>query len=458
MARLQPQHVYFANNENKIKVFIHNPNNNVTYKKGLKFFWGKNYSIQTDVCFWDKANHRFKEYSDKKGKYPILSAQSDNAHLTSLQKTINTILEITQCETPEDLYTAYYASLGINAKATSKKQTLLEYAIYYRNLWKSGKCTKYESGNFVIYDKFIHKLQGTHKGKTMPWSEQTKKFANMPIADIDTEVFKKWCKLSAKIGGYKDNVKTFRAVVYHFQKQENDKPQFRFEYSTNTDNPNREEKKGIEVLTEIQLKQLFTFDVSLIKPRMKDSAKRLYIDTCILMYGLYSRPIDILSMRIEDIKPDRTNNGYVWKYCPLKKVNNHFEKEEDRKYGVPIDTACWAIIQKYIKGRKFGYVLPFHCNKEEKGIIERKAPTNHIATNIGKFMQDIAKYYNWDIKPIMYTLRHTVITNLIKHNTPIEKVAVLAKTSSKQIEQTYLSKEDAIRNFDTSTVFKGILI
>ena len=53
----------------------------------------------------------------------------------------------------------------------------------------------------------------------MPWSEQTKKFANMPIADIDTEVFKKWCKLSAKIGGYKDNVKTFRAVVYHLQKQ-----------------------------------------------------------------------------------------------------------------------------------------------------------------------------------------------------------------------------------------------
>lgn len=62
--RLQPHHVYFQKYGNTICLFVHNPNTNKTVHKSIKALCG--HGIKTDCCFWDKDNHRFKEYSDKK--------------------------------------------------------------------------------------------------------------------------------------------------------------------------------------------------------------------------------------------------------------------------------------------------------------------------------------------------------------------------------------------------------
>lgn len=457
--RLQPNNVYFKKHENKIKVFIHDPNSNKTVKKALKFFWGKDYSIQTDTNFWNEEKRCFREYSDKKGKCPIKSAQTDNSRLTSLYARIANILENAECYTPEDLYTAYNAALGICAKASTSKQTLLDYAIYYRNLWESGEITKYQSGNFVIYDKLIHKLQGTFKGEIMPWANKAKKFASMPIESINNETFSDWCKfIAANRLGYRDSVNAFRATVYYYQRKEKGNKSFRFTHSVLEDQPKAEMKKGYETFTEEQLTMLFNFDVSLIFPKMTKAIKELYIDTCILMYGLYSRPVDTLSIKIEDIQKDRTNKSFIWKYCPKKKENYDFKKVADRNYGVPISNVCLTIIKKYTKGRKSGYLLPFKMNEEEKEWKKRKIQVNHTACKIGKFLQEIAKYHQWDIRPSMYSLRHTAITHLLKQKENIETVAVFAKTSMKQIELTYMSKEDVATSINANKAFYGIAI
>lgn len=109
--RLQLQHVYFQKYGNTICLFVHNPNTNKTVHKSIKALCG--HGIKTDCCFWDKDKHRFKEYSDKKGKYRIKTAFDDNIHLTNLQATIKGVLDSTPCYTPDDLYTVYNASLGI---------------------------------------------------------------------------------------------------------------------------------------------------------------------------------------------------------------------------------------------------------------------------------------------------------------------------------------------------------
>lgn len=93
-------------------------------------------------------------------------------------------------------------------------------------------------------------------------------------------------------------------------------------------------------------------------------------------------------------------------------------------------------------------MLPFSCNLEEGTLQTRKVPTNRVATKIGKFFQEIAKYHNWDIKPIMYTMRHTAITELIKKGVPITQIAAIAHTSTKQILNTYADRINLSRSAD----------
>ncbi len=242
--RLQPQHVYFNKYEKTLRLFVHIPDNNTTPRRALDNFWGNSYKLQSDIADWNKEQQCF---IPPKGKTPLIqarqkAAQEDNARLASLQATIKGILESTPCYTPNDLYDAYNVSLGIVCKAPTNKQTLLEYAVYYRDLWKSGNVVSYDvpSSNYRIYDKFINKLNGTKYGVTMQWAKQMKKFADMPIADIDNDTYKSFCKLVASFCtkehkenktdiAYKDTVKIFRAVVYHYQ-EESGNDDFRFTY------------------------------------------------------------------------------------------------------------------------------------------------------------------------------------------------------------------------------------
>ncbi|WP_308264346.1 hypothetical protein [Prevotella sp.] len=460
--RLQPHHVYFQKYGNTICLFVHNPNTNKTVHKSIKALCG--HGIKTDCCFWDKDNHRFKEYSDKKGKCRIETAHTDNTRLESLQTAFNGILDSIPCYTPEDLYTAYKASLGIVCKAPTNKQTLLEYAVYYRDLWKSGDVVSYDtpSSNYRIYDKFINKLNGTKSGVVMPWAKQMKKFADIPIANISNDTFKNFCKLVASYStkehrdnktdiAYKDTVKAFVAVVRRWHKEENDNPNFKFSYKAFTrETPKPQSKNNQQTFTDEQLKQFWEFDVTRIMPRVPKELKQLYLDTCLLMYKELSRPRDIIDMRIEDII---TINGQLyWKYCPKKLSNHEFKNASKKNAPVEIHQDCIQIIQKYKGNRTKGYLLPFKINQKEE-TKNRDVDVNHVREKIRNFMCEIDKYYSWNIENLsMYNLRHTVITNAIISGMPIKLIAEYAKTSMSQIENTYSDTIKICRSASISNV------
>ncbi len=461
--QLQPRHAYFQKYGNSICLFVHNPNTNKTVHKSIKALCG--YVIKTDCCFWDKDKHCFKEYSDKKGKCRIETAHTDNSRLTSLQATINGILESTPCYTPNDLYNAYNVSLGIVCKTPTSKQTLLEYAVYYRDLWKSGNVRNYEvkSTNYQLYDKFISKLKGTKYGVVMPWAKQMKKFADMPIADIDNDTYKSFCKLVASYCtkehkdnktdiAYKDTVKIFRAVVYHYQ-EENGNDDFRFTYiAFGKKAPKPQSKNVHQTLTDEQLKQLWEFDVTRIMPKIAKETKQLYLDTCFLMYKELSRPYDIISMRIEDIKTEK-DGTMLWKYCAKKKQNQKTDDPNENYNEVPIHKDCIQIIQKYKGKRKKGYLLPFKQNQKEK-TNNRDTDVSHIREKIRTFMLEIDKYYNWNIENLsMYNLRHTVITNVMRDKLlDIETTAIVAKTSPRMIRKTYANKNEISKHANISLI------
>ncbi len=58
----------------------------------------------------------------------------------------------------------------------------------------------------------------------------------------------------------------------------------------------------------------------MLKCRNNAFYKRLYLDTCLLMFYLFSRPIDILNMKHSNIR--KCEKGYYIEYLPIKKKNS----------------------------------------------------------------------------------------------------------------------------------------
>lgn len=466
MERLQPKHVYFGKYEKTLRLFAHITDNNTTPRRALKEFWGNSYKLQSDISDWSKPQQCF---IPPKGKTPLIqakqkAAQEDNARLASLQTAIKGILESTPCYSIDDICTAYKASLGIVCKAPTNKQTLLEYAVYYRNLWKSGNVRNYKvkSSNYRLYDKFINKLNGTKSGVVMPWAKQMKEFANMPIADINNDTYKKIALFVAEYTtpyhkeqhtdmAYMETVKIFRAVVYHYQKSKGN-TDFKFTYiALGKDAPQPESKNVHQTLTDEQLKQLWGFDVTLIKPRVPKETKQLYLDTCLLMYGELSRPRDIIDMHIEDIKTEKDGSMF-WRYCPKKKANVKENNPTAKFAEIQIHPDCVSVIKKYKGKRTKGYLLPFKINQKAE-TKNRDTDVMHVREKIRKFMLEIAEYYNWDIEHFaMYTLRHTSITNAEKRGLKPNEIAIAAKTSVRQITQTYANYNEISRKINISVL------
>lgn len=432
--------VYYAVHNSKIEVYVRTGNG--SYRtKSLKFFWGKSYKLQTSVEWWDKKEQSF--VTQFKG-LPVETASEDNKRLEELKMQLENIARQTECNTPDQLFNHFKAATSIEA---SKSPTLLEYAITFRDMWKRNAVGSYtkESGNYVIYDKFIHKLQGTHKGKTASWSEEAKHFATLLVADITSKDFNDWANfLKANQLGYRDSINAFRSTVYHYHRTVLGKEDFSIRLSSANGRTLHEKKtatRNHHTFTTEQLKQLATFDVTTICPNINDDTKQLYVDTLFLMYYLVSRPYDILSMKLEDIYYNKQEDRWEWDYQAQKLINR-----DDKKDIVQIHSKALPLVEKYKGKRKQGYLLPYSINKIEKSPQQRKIQVNHMATKIGKFLQAIAKQMGWNrFKPTMYTMRHSGITDL-KKEYGNNIVAAWAHTSERIITKVYEDRRNIARS------------
>ena len=411
--------------------------------KALSFF-GDNYKVETSVDYWEKTNQCFATHISR--NIPIPTAKEDNKRLEELLRLLEELASIREYSNCDDFFAAYKTANSVEA---AKVPTLLEFAKTYAQLWKTGNVQgrKHykESGNYIIYEKFVRRLQGYQYKKLQSWATEIQVFANTPITEIDNNTYNKFVSfLSNHNLPIKDSLNAFRAMVYYYRRwiMEDDDFKFQLKEKHKEDvQASKERKTKAQTLTTEQIKQLAQLDIKAVCPKMDDARKQLYKDTLLLMYGLVSRPIDILSMKIEDIKKGQ-NGLHYWVYCANKMRNTR--KKQNAIDKTPIQQGCWEIISKYTGKRKKGYILPFAINETEKPQQQRKIQTNHTSVNIGKFLKAIASYYNWDIdiKGLsMYTLRHTAITDLLK-TTPDRIVATWAHTSVREINDTYEDRDN----------------
>lgn len=428
-----------------IKYGIHNGQvkvyavvNKVRKKRSLSYF-GAKYTISTSTVYWNKKEEHFLLYIDN--KIPIPTSSEDNRKLEELKRILNKLAENREFRDSDDFFNSCKTFFN---EENYKIPTLIEYAKVYSRLWKEnkvmGKCYKYESGNYVIYNKFVRRLQGYQYKKLQSWASEIQIFSNMPISEIGNKEYNDFVYFLVMHNlPIKDSLNAFRAIVYYYRRWVMNDDSFKFQlkekYKGIVQNSKKKKRQSI-TLTSEQLRQLKHFDIRVLKG--ESSQKQLYKDTLLLMYGLVTRPFDILSMKIEDIKV-RKGKLYYWVYCANKLRNTKGRKDE-----TPIQPGCWDILSKYIGDRKQGFVLPFAMNNEEKPQQQRKIQVNHTATKIGNFLKEIAKYYSWDVdiaKVSMYTLRHTAITDLLKHYS-CNIVAAWAHTSVKEINDTYEDRQN----------------
>lgn len=432
--------IYYGLHNKQVKLYV--VINGKRKNKALSFF-GNNYKVETSVEYWEKANQCFTTHI--KHNIPIPTAKEDNERLKELLRLLEALGNVRDYSSCDDFFAAYKTANSVEA---AKVPTLLEFAKIYAQLWKTGKVQgkKHykESGNYVIYEKFVRRLQGYQYKKLQPWANEIKVFADTPMTEIDNDTYNKFIAfLSNHDLPIKDSLNAFRATSYYYRRwfMEDDGFKFQIKEKHKEDvQASKERKTKAQTLTKEQIKQLAQLDIKAVCPKMDDARKQLYKDTLLLMYGLVSRPIDILSMKIEDIK--KGQNGFYWVYCANKMRNT--KKKQKAIDKTPIEKGYWEIISKYIGKRKKGFVLPFAINETEKPQQQRKIQANHVSVNIGKFLKAIASYYNWDIDTkglSMYTLRHTAITDLLKI-TSDRIVATWAHTSVREINDTYEDRDN----------------
>ena len=422
--------IYYGLHNNQVKLYV--VINGKRKNKTLSFF-GDNYKVETPIKYWDNSNKRFNPL--------IVTAKEDNKRLEELKRLLEEIANIKEYSSCDDFFAAYKTATSVEA---TKVPTLLEFAKTYAQLWKTGnvqgKKHYKESGNYVIYEKFVRRLQGYQYKTLQPWANEIQVFANTPMSKVNNDTYNKFVAfLSNHDLPIKDSLNAFRATSYYYRRWFMDDDDFKFqlkEKHKENVQASKELKTKAQTLTNEQIKQLAQLDIKAVCPKMDDARKQLYKDTLLLMYGLATRPIDLLSMKIEDIKKGQ-NSLYYWVYCANKMRNTRKKQKAIDK--PPIEQGYLEIISKYTGKRKKGFVLPFAINETEKPQQQRKIQVSHTATKIGDFLKAIACYYNWDIdiKGLsMYTLRHTAITDLLK-TTPDRIVAAWAHTSVREINDTY---------------------
>ena len=279
--------------------------------------------------------------------------------------------------------------------------------------------------------------------------ERQNTIINKPIADITDNDFKAFGDylLTKTNARYLDVMKNFKAV--HRKAVEAGKASTRLTYKPKLTLSNEQRKKVKSntkaVLSATDLQKFIDLDVSTL-PRFGTCSvelMQLYKDTCLLMWGGFSRPIDVISWETCNVVNENGNTYIV--YIPRKKANN--KDIENNRTKVQLGARCKAIIEKYKGQSNGGYLLPYSINNKcwnmdnAKECHTRLNNCDKAEGRVNKWLKKVAKHLNITLEnnaPLtMYTFRHTAITNAIDKGFSPMVVAKLAGTSVAMIEKTY---------------------
>lgn len=402
----------------------------------------KDAQIRTHVDYWNDDTQLFK--TEVRKGIPIPTAEDDNKHITNLVESLKRICTLNSC-TYNNVLETYIEQID---KEETHVPTLLEYARTYTEMVRTKTRNEAEknnkdTNNWKVYLNVVHKLEGKVKNVIQPWANEIQRFANQPINEINNNDFNEYIKFLEKHNLTNANLVTnYRTIVYDYHKRIMRDIGFQLhmtDESKNIHNKAAQPKNKSLILNDSQLKQLIELDVTLVLPNESNERKTMYKDVLLSMYLLYSRPMDITGMRIENLDFGSYKKDCVyWTYLAGKKAN----QSESQVRTTPVSSDALEIIEKYKGSRKKGYVFQFRELKEDDAKRTTKLKRlNQVNGFINKFLQAVGTYYGWKTRSnerlSMYSMRRTAINNALRNGITIDQLEKIAHTSSREIKETY---------------------
>lgn len=374
---------------------------------------------------WDKQHLCFSS------THP--TAIANNALIGKIKNLLAETIQQHNPQTAQDLWVYIFKPNTTNVNS----DTLGAFLSGYIEQLKYPTDNRLPSGNYRLFITLYNHLK------------RQDTIINKPIADITDNDFKAFGDylLTKTNARYLDVMKNFKAV--HRKAVEAGKASTRLTYKPKLTLSNEQRKKVKSntkaVLSATDLQKFIDLDVSTL-PRFGTCSvelMQLYKDTCLLMWGGFSRPIDVISWETCNVVNENGNTYIV--YIPRKKANN--KDIENNRTKVQLGARCKAIIEKYKGQSNGGYLLPYSINNKcwnmdnAKECHTRLNNCDKAEGRVNKWLKKVAKHLNITLEnnaPLtMYTFRHTAITNAIDQGFSPMVVAKLAGTSVAMIEKTY---------------------
>ena len=161
-------------------------------------------------------------------------------------------------------------------------------------------------------------------------------------------------------------------------------------------------------------------------------------DLAVLLVETLSRPVDVITMRKEDVK-----NG-TWRYIPEKLKNR--PTETLRKYLKPIGLSrlAYEIVMKYWKKSESEYVFPFldgyDKDADYDSYMKKICRINQSLNSMLKRMTPLI----FEKEVSLYSFRHYAITRAVNAGLSMADISTLAKTSMVQINNTYYERDGVL--------------
>lgn len=402
--------------------------------------FGEGELLEPDEKFWIKkrgmANQRFKKNAPH--------AEENNAILSA----INLNCENALAHNPETLEDFFAIALPSKNAGKHQSQSFGGFIESYINELKEGVAGKCPSANHQIFTTLLHHLEREDK---RPHSKHIIAKRTNAICNADFKAFGEYlCSLNQP--NYNDVMAYFKRVQKVAVSRGFSQEELKYNYKEHQPTVNIAKKitqRGNEkaTLTPGQVKAFESLDVSKIKLSGVNPGfhKQLYKDTALLMYYLFSRPVDTISLKYSDIMETSEGHKYI-DYVPSKKSND--TKAQAKHTKCPICKEAMAIIERYKGMSKGGYLLPFSENEKSwsniyvdaKEYHQRYIKCNHILGRVNKFLKKVAIELGVCFRNdtfSLYVMRHSAITHAINRGNNILTIAQVAGTSVKQIEETY---------------------
>lgn len=374
---------------------------------------------------WDKKNHCFLSTTP--------TAIANNALIGQIKALCADTIQQHQPQTAKELWACIFEPNTIK----EDKNTLGAFLNSYIEQLKYPTDNRLPTNNFRVYITLLHHL------------ERESTIINKPIADIaDTDYIAFGTYLLNKTkANYMYMMKKFKAVHNRAVEAGKASTPLTFKPTRTLNNKQRKEIKSTRkaVLSAKDLQKFKDLDVTKLPHNGTRSVKlmELYKDACLLVLYCFSRPIDVISWETCNLLEENGNTYIV--YIPRKKVNNKDIEKHPTK--MIVFKEAKAIIDKYKGQSKGGYLLPFSANNKcwdmdnAKECHTRLNTCDKVGGRINKWLKVVAKYLNIKLENnaslIMYTFRHTAITNAINNRNSPMVVAKAAGTSTKMIDETY---------------------